>query len=254
MGLTETIYASGRIVSLILVPVLRELAAILLAFAISKDCKARRNGSGALWGIFTLIAPIFSGIVYFVYSRILVKRKPETFEDTKRVKSSRRLTVVAVIIYVLSFIIAIVAFVTSVASGIAMHSGDDSKGIIASLFEEEEYYDRNGVKYDSGEDVPLFDKDGNEYHYAESPNGFNYYTYFDENDNEYDIEYCFISKDGYFYYDKDASLQVDRHFLTGDKYYDRDGNEYALIVDYVYWDKDGKILTNFGKSAVYAFE
>lgn len=254
MGLTETIYTSGKIVSLILVPVFRELAAIILAFAISKDCKARDNGSGILWGLFTLIMPVLSAIVYFVYSRIIVKRKPKSLEDKKKIKNLRRLTVAAVLIYVLSFIIAVVAFITNVASGIAMYSGDDNKGIFSSLLENDEFYDRNGVKYDSREDVPVFDRIGNEYHYAKSPNSFNYYTYFDVNDNEYDIWHCYISKDGYFYYDEDDSLNAERHFLAGDKYYDSEGDEYALIDNYVYWDKDGNIILHYIKGDIYAFE
>lgn len=253
MGLTETIFASGRIVSLILVPVFRELAAILLAFAISKDCKARNNGSGVLWGIFTLITPIFAGIVYALYSRFLVKRKPETAEDKKRVKSSRKLTCAAVLIYVLSIIIALVALITNIASGIAMHSSENHKGFISAILEEA-YFDRNGVKYDSREEVPLYDEYGNKYHYAKSSNGFNYYTYFDENDTEYDLAYCYISMDGYFYYDKDDSLTVERSFLENDVYYDSSGNEYALIELYVYWDEDGKIITHYGKGDIYAFE
>lgn len=255
MGLAGTIYASGKIVSLILVPVLRELAAILLAFAISKDCKARDNGSGALWGIFTLIAPIFSGFVYLIYSRFLVKRMPKSLEDKKKVRSSRRLTVAAVMIYILSFIIAVVAFITIFASEIAMHSSDDYQGVISSLLEEEEYYDRNGIRYDSGEDVLIYDINGNEYHYAESPNGFNYYTYFDENDNEYDIEYCYISKDGYFYYDENDSLEDTGEWYYYDKhFFDKEGNEYAHIDEYVFWDKDGKIIISYIKGTRYAFD
>lgn len=246
MGLTETIYASGKVVSIILVPVLRELAAVLLAFAISKDCKARDNGSGILWGIFTLIAPIFSGVVYLIYSRFLVKRNAKSLEAKKKIKIARRLTIAAVSIYVLSFIIAVVAFVTNIASGIALHSGDDSKGVFSALLEEEELYDRNGIRYDNEEEVPVYDQDGNEYHYVKSPNGINNYTYFDENDNEYDMQYCYISKDGYFYYDKNDLLEDSKDLFYYDKhFYDSSGNEYAHIDDYVFWDKEGNIRIQY---------
>ena len=254
MSLIETIYASGKIVSLILVPVLREFAAILLAFAISKDCKARKNGSGVLWGIFTLIMPIFSGIIYFVYSRILVKRKPETSKDKKRVRSSRRLTVAAILIYILSLIIAVIAFVTSFASEIAIKSSDDYKDYV-SLVNEEECYDRNGVKYDSGEDVLIYDKIGNEYHYAKADYGINYYAYFDKEGNKFDLDYCYISRDGYFYYDKNDSLEDTGEWYYYDKhFYDTDGNEYAHIDDYVFWDKNGNIVIRYIDGYRYAFD
>ncbi|MCM1115553.1 MAG: hypothetical protein NC397_08675 [Clostridium sp.] len=242
MSLVESIYMSGRIVYVILVPVFRELSAVLLAFAISKDCKARDNGSGALWGLFTLITPVLSGIIYFIYSRLLVKRKAKTPDDNKKIKSSYRLTAAAILMYIISLVIAVTAIVTTLASGTALLSDEENIGNNLENLLEAEYYDRNGIRYDSGEAVILYDKDGNKYHYAESPNGFNYFTYFDDNGNEYDIEYCYISKDGYFYYDESNALEDSDDLWYYDKhFYDRDGNEYAHIDDYAYWDEDGNI-------------
>ncbi len=120
MNTIEAIYASGRIVQLILVPVFREIAAVLLAVAITKDCKARDNGSGALWGLFTLLAPILSGIIYAIYSRALVDRKGKTEKDKKNIKISKWLTFLAVCTYILSIIIAIVAVIATIASEIAL--------------------------------------------------------------------------------------------------------------------------------------
>lgn len=57
MNVNDTVLISSKVVQLILVPILRELAAVLLAIAISKDCKARDNGSGTLWGVFTILSP-----------------------------------------------------------------------------------------------------------------------------------------------------------------------------------------------------
>lgn len=119
MSTIDAIYASGRIVYLILVPLLRELSAVLLAFAISKDCKARDNGSGALWGLFTLLTPVLSGIIYFVYSRLLVKREGNTPKDKKQINSSRKLTFLSISIYIISLIVALAALITSTASGLA---------------------------------------------------------------------------------------------------------------------------------------
>ena len=60
MNVNDTVLISSKVVQLILVPILRELAAVLLAIAISKDCKARDNGSGTLWGVFTILSPTLS--------------------------------------------------------------------------------------------------------------------------------------------------------------------------------------------------
>lgn len=164
MNTIETIYASGRIVYLILVPFLRELAGMFLAIAISKDCKARDNGSGALWGVFTLVTPLFAGVIYFIYSRLLVKRKGKTKEDKKKIKSSRKLTAFAVFVYALSVIVAIVAVITSLSSGIALAEKEDGEANINSIIYDE-YYDKNGVRYENGKDVILYDKNKNKYHF-----------------------------------------------------------------------------------------
>lgn len=119
MNTLDAINISSRMVYLILVPILRELAGALLAIAISKDCKARNNGSSALWGLFTLITPVFAGIIYFIYSRILEKRKPQTDKDKKKVKSSRRLTIWAFIVYGFAIIFAIISIISTSASTIA---------------------------------------------------------------------------------------------------------------------------------------
>lgn len=119
MNTVEAINLSSSVIRLILVPVFRELAGVLLAVAISKDCKARDNGSGALWGIFTLICPALAGIIYCIYSRFLVKREAKTDRDKKKIRTSRKLTVWAVLVYIVALIIAVITIITSTASGIA---------------------------------------------------------------------------------------------------------------------------------------
>ena len=255
MNIVEAIYASGRLLYLILVPVFREISAAFLAAAISKDCKARRNGSSVLWGLFTLISPLLSGIIYFIYSRLLKKRDADTIENEKRIKCSRKLTITAILIYMLSLILAVVAVVTSFASELTIISNEEIKG--NSLFASaDEYYDINGVPYENGEDVILYDNNENSYHYAKSEDGFNYYTYFDENGNEYNIEYCYISSDGYFYYDdKNSLISSDDVWYYDKHFYDVNGNEYAHIDNYVFWDQNGEICIQYsGNKCRYAFK
>lgn len=260
MNNIENIFLSSEIIYLILIPILRELAGILLAIAISKDCKARNNGSGALWGLFTLIMPAIAGILYYVYSRLLVKRKGKTNKDKKKIKQSRKLTISAIIIYIFAIILAIVCIVTGVASGIATYLTNDEISINALSYDE--YYDMNGKKYDNARDVVLYDKAGNSYHIDEDPDGWNYYPYYDEMGNKYDLDKCYISKDGYLFYDKDDSLIADEHSLFVKEYemvfHDNDGNEYKLIGNYAFFDKNDKIIINHmgrrGYMNIYAFE
>ena len=107
MNVNDTVLISSKVVQLILVPILRELAAVLLAIAISKDCKARDNGSGTLWGVFT---------IYLVYSRFVVKRKPQSDKDKRSARSSVKLTAFAILIYFIALLIAIVAIITGTAT------------------------------------------------------------------------------------------------------------------------------------------
>lgn len=259
MNVSVAAFASSRIIYLILVPLLREFAGVLLAIAISKDCKARGNGSGALWGLFTLIAPAMAGIIYGVYSRILEKRQPKTDKDKKKVKRSRKLTIWAIFVYVVAILVAGIAFITTVASGAAMFINED--GSSPYSFNSKEYYDMKGNVYDNEYKVVLYDKQGNSYHIDESPNGWNYDTYFDQNATEYDIDLCYISKDGYFYYDKDSKLQNDDGLLTYeyDKIYlDENANEYKKIGECAFFDKYGKVVNRYylGRHVgnYYAFE
>lgn len=136
MSVIETINISSLSIYHILVPILRELSGILLAFAISKDCKARDNGSGALWGLFTLITPAFAGIIYFVYSRILEKRKPKSQKDKKQVKKSRRLTIWAIITYIFAIILAIIAVISATASGIVNYINNENSTSLAEQYNE----------------------------------------------------------------------------------------------------------------------
>lgn len=260
MNNIENIFVSSEIIYLVLIPILRGLAGILLAVAISKDCKARDNGNGALWGLFTLITPAFAGIIYCIYSRILIKRKGKTNKDKKKIKQSKKLTISAIIIYLFAIILAIVCIITGVASGIAYSISNDGTSINALSYDE--YYDMNGKKYDEARKVILYDKNGKAYHIDEDSNGWNYYPYYDEMGNKYDLDKCYISKDGYLYYDENESLVADKHSLLMREYdivfHDSDGNEYKLIGNYAFFNKDGKIIINHmgrhGYMNIYAFE
>lgn len=123
MSLTESLAVSGYVGKAIIVPVLRVIASILFAVAISKDCKSRTNASSTLWGILTLIFPVLFGIIYFVYSRFFIEKSPDSYVDKKLSKSSKIYFSLAVIFYaamVTSFVIfSVVAVSSSISDMIA---------------------------------------------------------------------------------------------------------------------------------------
>ncbi len=119
MDTITSIFLSGRVAYGVAVPVIREIAAVLLAISIAKDCKARDNGSSGLWALFTLISPLFAGIVYFIYSRIAVKRDVRSPEYMLMLRQSKKLFIWAAVVYIISLCVALAAIITMVASGVA---------------------------------------------------------------------------------------------------------------------------------------
>lgn len=233
MEAANTIAISSLSVYLILIPVMRTVVSILLAVAVSKDCKARGGDRALFWSICTFLVPLAFGIIYLINSRAV--QKSPINPDKKKAKSAIYLTVFAIIIYIITLALSAAAIVSGAASGIYILLNDD------------------------GESVVLYDKNGNSYHIEKSEDGFNFYPYVDEQGNEYSPTDCFISKDGYFYYDPNDELEESKDLFYYDKtFYDKDGNEYRAIGNYAFFDKDGKIVVNYNAyhSLVndYAFE
>lgn len=99
------------------------------------------------------------------------------------------------------------------------------------------YYDMNGNKYASNEEVPYYDRDGNVYYLTYNHPVEKYsdewYTYVgemtDKNGNEYDVSDFYVYADGYIFMDKDKSIKM-RNDLTEN-----------VITDWTYVDKNGNI-------------
>lgn len=259
MKAIENIFISSEITYLILIPFLRELAAILLAIAISKDNSARHNRNNTLWGVLTLFFPALTGIAYFIYSRMLNKKDIARL-DKKKAKKSKRLTKWAIFLFIITLILTIICTVTGAISGIATVLSNDEARLNSLKYDE--YYDMNKNKYDNPRDVILYDKNGNAYHTEEDPDGWNYYPYYDENGNKYDLDKCYISRDGYLYYDEDDSLIAEKHSILIRQYditfHDSSNEEYKLVGNYAFFDENGKIVINHmgrrGPLNIYAFE
>lgn len=249
MDILETVFSTGGATYFVVVPVLRELSAIFLAIAIFKDCKVRYNKSNILWGLFSLLSPALVGIIYFIFSRIINKCEIKNTNDKKKIKSAKKITVLAIIIYIVSFVLCIVSVSTIIGTEIASQVTDNG----SLMFNN--YYDINGKEYEKATDVPLFDKDGNKYVIKKVPEGINWYAYFDELGNLYELEDSYISKDGCFYYDNEHKLKHKGKIITTDTiFHDELGNEYVAIGQYAYFTNDGKIIHKFAKYEDIAFD
>lgn len=110
-----------------------------------------------------------------------------------------------------------------------------------SIYEDGEfynaYYDINGNKYASNEEVPYYDRDGKVYYQTynhpveEYSDEWLFYVgeMTDEQGNEYDVSDFYVYADGYIFMDKDKSVEI-RDDMTED-----------MITDWAYVDKDGNI-------------
>lgn len=239
----ESVYAAGAVEYLIAAPILRAIAGLLLSISVAKDCKAKKNGSPLLWALFVLLMPFIAGIIYFVYSRYFAENSEIMEKDRRKMKSSKRLCFLAVIVYIASVIMPVISFAVTAAAGL---TGIKNEEILFP------YYDQNGAEYAFYDDVPLYDEMGNEYHLDRSETFWLADSYFDSQGKEYDSEKSFIDENGYFFYDENDTLVLN----DDGYYYDASGKKYALIDGYVYWDEQGRINFTYGRavSTYYAFE
>ncbi len=120
------------------------------------------------------------------------------------------------------------------------------------------YFDMNGNKYESQEDVPYYDRQGNVYHWTyNEENSEDYeddiYEYVGEitdiNGKQYSWEIVYIDSDGYLYIDEKDELEL-RDDLPDDEitdwdYVDKNGMNYGsiLVVEY---DRDGTPYVGIG--------
>lgn len=100
------------------------------------------------------------------------------------------------------------------------------------------YYDKMGNLYEQQFDVKYYDKDGNSYHFEMDedyfPNIIN-----DSTGEVYNGLECYITADGYFFYDSENSLK--RKKDSASTYVDLQNNEYYDIST-VTWDVNGNLL------------
>lgn len=116
------------------------------------------------------------------------------------------------------------------------------------------YYDMYGDKYSYCDDVPLFDNNNKKYILKKCSDGINWYAYFDEYGNQYELENSFVSEDGYFYYDETNMLYCDDNIISiGSIFYDNSGNKFSKAFEGIYFDKDGNPIHHGSKGDIHVY-
>lgn len=100
------------------------------------------------------------------------------------------------------------------------------------------YYDKNGVEYKNPEDVKYYDQQGNEYNKLHGEDDLPYFVNVKTGESYFAMQ-CYISEDGYLFYDPDNTLTREKGSI--DTYEDVSGKKYYDIST-ISWDNTGKLL------------
>ncbi|MBQ7800463.1 MAG: hypothetical protein IJ370_08210 [Oscillospiraceae bacterium] len=205
-----------------------------MAISVYRLLKARGDKHKVLWVLVTLSSPIIARIAYEIYCRWIVK------VNIEKIKGNVIFLVLSIVSVVLSAIITVIS-VVSIGVGYIKSEIDGEPLAV--------FYDMHGNEYSSTHDVPLHDKEGNTY--VHEPEWFTVGTYVDQNGKTYDASYCYLSEDGYFYYDANGELKP---YKDSYDYYTDGDKIYFSLPSYIYWEEDGTIYEQSGRYHLKLFD
>ncbi len=233
-NISQGIFATGATGYLIVVPVLRSLAILFMVISTYKLLRARQDNHKFLWVIAICFSPIISRIAFEIYRRWIAKK------EIVKVKGSTTFLIASIVAFVLS---AVLMVVSVISMGVGYIKSEIDGEPLAT------FYDIHGNEYDDLYDVPLYDKLGNKYTHelAWSTAG----TYIDQNGKSYDDDYCYLSEEGYFYFDKNEELKP---YKDSYDYYTDGETIYYYLFNRVYWENDGTIYEKSGKLHLELFD
>ena len=233
-NISQGLFTTGAMGYLIIVPVLRSLAILFMVISTYKLLKARQDNHKFLWVVAICFSPIIARIAFEVYRRWISKK------ETVRVKGSTPFLITSIIAFVLS---AILMIVSVISMGIGYIKSEIDGEPLAT------FYDVHGNEYYDLYDVPLYDKQGNIYIHEDA--WFTAGSYTDQNGKSYDGDNCYLSEDGYFYFDENEELKP---YKDSYDYYTDGETIYYYLFNRVYWENDGTIYEKSGKLHLELFD
>lgn len=220
-NVSQGLFTTGATGYLIIVPVLRSLAILFMLISTYKLLKARQDNHKFLWIVAICFSPIIARIAFEVYRRWISKK------EIVKTKGSTSFLIISIIAFVLS---AILMVVSVISMGVGYLKSEIDGEPLAT------FYDVHGNKYDDLYDVPLHDKQGNIYTHESA--WFTAGSYIDQNGKSYDGDYCYLSEEGYFYFDENEELKP---YNDSYDYYTDGETIYYSLFNRVYWEEDGTI-------------
>ena len=175
------------------------------------------NYSDVIYCISLAVGALFPILISYLASLVFGLKK----------KTLKYILIAIMALYCLSSVVSSVITITSIAKDSIYEDGEFYNA----------YYDINGNKYESNEEVPYYDREGNvfyqTYNHPVEDYSDEWYSYIgemtDENGNEYNIGDFYVYADGYVFMDTDNTVKI------------RDDIDENTITDWAYFDSDGNI-------------
>ncbi len=233
-NVSQGLFTTGATGYLIVVPVFRSLAILFMVISTYKLLKAREDNHKFLWIALICCSPIIARIAFEIYRRWIDKK------EIVRVKGNVFFLIASITAFAVSAVLTVVS-VISVGAGYIKSEIDNEP--LAT------FYDVHGNKYDDLYDVPLYDKQGNIYTHEVAR--FTKDMYIDQNGKSYDGDCCYLSEDGYFYFDENNEL---KSYEDSYDYYTDGKTIYYSLFGRVYWKEDGTIYGKSGRGSLELFD
>ncbi len=195
------------------------------------------NYSEVIYCIALAVGALFPVLISYFASLVFGLKK----------KTLKYILIVIMALYCLSSVVSSIITITSIAKDSIYEDGEFYNA----------YYDINGNKYGSNEDVPYYDREGNVYYQTYNHPVEDYsdewYSYVgemtDKDGNEYDISDFYVYVDGYIFMDKDNTVKIrddiDENTITDWAYFDSDGNICGQLIG-VSYTRDGEPYFGMG--------
>lgn len=209
------------------------VASISIAYAVYFYNKSRNVKEKFSTYELIFLFGIIGAVVYLISTR----KKEANFEYTGDKKKHKIVSVILAVVCVAVMVVNM--------SGVLLDVIIGENYLEAINILTEGYYDRNGINYEYSEDVIYYTEDGYKFKITTDSNGSaicsQLTTSYDGTYKEkYEINDCFVDKNGYLVFFTDNELEMDDN-VDGVFYYYDSNNEYYASVGLVYWDAEGKL-------------
>ena len=222
-------------------PILKIIAGALMALSVYRHAKSNNINRKGLWALVVFGFPVLGRLAYCIYHRFIRKKNTEYLFEQCVPTNNRKGVILCVLSLFLSFIAGVITVVAVSTIGIS---------VIKSVVDDEPLwehtcYDVHGNQYRDIYEVPLYDHEGNVYSFESE--WIIAGNYIDQNNNQFNEDYCYLDSDGYFVYNENL---IPCEECWCNYYYDNDGNKYYQLDGFViYWDEDGNIFERNGRYA-----